>query len=109
MFADSHCHLNYKGLVEEQQAVSRTTEGWPVAAAVAECAVEVDSGAADAFLHSDAGSPDERAAMAQVVATLPNCVPAGLRVDLSPERLRAEVARAMYRLVASLPRSPLPS
>src|SRR5205085_10010184 len=43
-----------------EQAVSRTTEGWPVAAAVAECAVEVDSGAADAFLHSDAGSPDER-------------------------------------------------
>lgn len=67
-----------------------------------ECAAAAVPNDADRLLRSDPGSKAEAAALAAVSTALGGCLDRGQAVRLRPLRLRAETARAFYRLMGGI-------
>ncbi|PWG03390.1 hypothetical protein [Sphingosinicella humi] len=84
------------------QAIGRRTEGWPLAAAMAECIVAHSPKDVEKLMRTRAGSKSEDRAIKAITAVFPTCVDTGNQLSLDRAGLRAELARAFFRYL-SLP------
>ena len=73
---------------------------WTSEAAIGQCVVVAASPEVDRLLRSPPASSEEAATIQSLSATLARCVNRGQQMTTGPLRLRAELARALYRRVA---------
>jgi hypothetical protein len=88
------------GPVTLAQAIAIRTIGWPAEAALAECVTAIAPNDVDRLVRAAPGSSGETAATAGIRAALPACLAQGQSLTMARARLRAELARAIYRFVA---------
>jgi len=74
----------------------------------ADCVVAHDPDAADYFFRTAANSPEERAAIQQLIPALSPCLPAGQQIELEPFALRVWLGEGLWH-AASNSSAPLPA
>jgi tetratricopeptide (TPR) repeat protein len=84
------------------QATSLRTQGWTAQAAFAECVVAAAPNEVDRLVRTDAGSIPEAEAIQSLATTSTQCLNQGRQLAMGRARLRAELARALYRQVAGV-------
>ncbi|MEA3018308.1 MAG: hypothetical protein QOI38_3030 [Sphingomonadales bacterium] len=64
---------------------------------IGECAARANPAGVVALLAAEVGSPEERAALANVVPAIGGCVPSGLSFQMPPLQIRAYLAEGAFR------------
>lgn len=90
------------------QVTAEQTADWPAEAAFAECLAALAPNQVDHLLRQPAGVDAENEAFAVLQPTFSLCLPDRAQLSLSRVRLRAELARAMFRMVSLVARPLLP-
>jgi len=90
------------------QVTGEQTADWPAEAAFAECLAALAPNQVDLLLRQPAGDDAENAAFAALQPSFSLCLPDEAQLSLGRVRLRAELARAMFRMVSLIARPLLP-
>jgi hypothetical protein len=83
-------------------ALTRRSGDVPPDVRAVECAAATVPNEADRLLRSSPGSKGEAAALRAVSGALASCLDRGQALRMNPARLRAETARAFYRLLGGI-------
>ncbi len=71
---------------------------YSVVSAFGDCVVRAGPAKAWALLQTKVSSPAEKAALAGLAPEMGSCVPAGAKIELSPNNIRGSIALNYYRL-----------
>jgi len=82
---------------EAVQGLSANVRSSVIFIQIGECAARANPSGVLALLATAVGSPEERAALANVVPAIGGCVPSGLSLQIPPLQIRAYLAEGAFR------------